>query len=81
MASKTGQQAVPAMNLRRTFENAVRDIHQAGLSGKTPRYRSPIVQKSIDAPAVASANVQKQAISDAVNALAQLWNIAPNSSR
>lgn len=80
MASKPSQQTLPAMNLQRTFESAVRDIHHISLTGKTSHNRTPIVQRSFKAPAVESGNAQKQALSDAAKALAQLWKVAPNSS-
>lgn len=81
MASKTVQAVLPATNLQRRFENAVRDIYQAGLQGKSSRYRTPIVQRRFNRPATPSENAQKQAVSDAAKALAQLWKVAPNSSR
>jgi hypothetical protein len=81
MASKTIQPVLPAMNLKRAFENAVRDIYEAGLTGKVSRYRTPIVQRRLNAPAASTGNAQKQALSDAAKALARLWKIAPNSSR
>ncbi|MBZ5687282.1 MAG: hypothetical protein LAP86_19850 [Acidobacteriia bacterium] len=86
MASKPVAQVpsaqVPSMsiNLKRTFENAVRDIYQTSVTGKASNYRRPILQR----PRVAvesSANREKKALSDAAKALAQLWKIAPNSSR
>lgn len=79
MASKAAVQ-IPSMsaNLQRTFENAVRDIYQAG--GKAPSHRRPIVQQARMA-AESSANGQKKALSDAAKALAQLWKVSPNSSR
>lgn len=79
MSSKPAGQ-IPSMsaNLQRTFENAVRDIYQAG--GKGPNNRMPIVQRARMA-AEASANGQKKALSDAAKALAQLWKVSPNSSR
>lgn len=82
MASKTMAHptVVPAMNLQRTFENAVRDIYQAGL-GKISRDRTPIVQRRVNASAVSSDTAQKQALSDAAKALAQLWKVGPNSNR
>jgi hypothetical protein len=85
MASKSVAQ-VPAqvptlsINLKRTFENAVRDIYQASVTGKPSNYRRPILRR----PRVAvesSENREKKALSDAAKALAQLWKIAPNSSR
>jgi hypothetical protein len=81
MASKTVQPSLPAMNLQRTFENAVRDIHQAGLTGKISRQRTPIAQRMLNAPAASPDNARKQALSDAAKALAQLWKVVPSSSR
>ena len=81
MASKPMQQALPSRNLQRTFENAVRDIHEAGLTGKVSAQRSPIVQRPFRPADVSSANAQKQALSDAAKALAQLWNLTPHSGR
>jgi hypothetical protein len=68
-----------SIHLKRTFDNAVRDIYQAGVTGKASSYRRPILQR----PRVveSSANREKKAVSDAAKALAQLWRIAPNSSR
>jgi hypothetical protein len=86
MASKPVAQVpsaqVPSMsiNLKSTFENAVRDIYQAGMTGKASNYRKPIVRRSC-VPAESSENAQKKALSDAAKALAQLWKVAPTSSR
>jgi hypothetical protein len=86
MASKPTTQVPSAqlpsmsMNLKHTFENAVRDIYQAEMTGKTSNYRRPIVQRS-HVPSESSANAQKRALSDAAKALAQLWKVAPNSGR
>jgi len=86
MASKPTTQVSSAqlpsmsMNLKHRFENAVRDIYEAGLTGKTSNYRRPIVQRS-QVPSESSANTQKRALSDAAKALAQLWKVAPNSGR
>lgn len=81
MASKTVTQIPPVnLNLKRTFENAVRDIYQAALTGKVSNYRTPIVQRP-SAPVDSSANAQKKALTDAAKALAQLWKVSPNSSR
>jgi hypothetical protein len=85
MASKPAAQVsaqVPSMslNLKRTFENAVRDIYEADLSRKASNYRKPIVQRP-RMPAEPSANTQKKALSDAAKALAQLWKVARTSSR
>jgi hypothetical protein len=86
MASKPAAQVsaaqIPPMsvNLKRTFENAVRDIYEADLSRKASNYRRPIVQRP-RVPGESSANTQKKALSDAAKALAQLWNVARNSGR
>jgi hypothetical protein len=86
MASKPTTQVssaqLPSMsiNLKHSFENAVRDIYQAGINGKMSNYRRPIVQRS-PVPSESSANAQKRALSDAAKALAQLWKVAPNSGR
>ena len=76
MTSKTAQQpAVLPKNLKRTFENAVRDIYQAGLTGKISQYRTPIVQRA-GVPSPSGLNAEKQALSDAAKALAQLWKVS-----
>jgi len=69
------------MNLKRTFENAVRDIYQVSLNGKASRYRTPIVQRAGTAACESKANAEKRALSDAAKALAQLWKVSPTSSR
>jgi hypothetical protein len=82
MTNKTPAQALPmTMNLKRTFENAVRDIYQAGLDAKTSRYRAPIVQRAVTSAVESKANAEKRAVSDAARALAQLWKLTPNSGR
>jgi hypothetical protein len=81
MASKVIAQVPPLdTNLRRAFENAVRDIYQAGLNGKTANYRTPIVQRASARPE-SSENTQKKALTDAARALAQLWKVSSSSSR
>lgn len=81
MTSKTPAQPLPVtMNLKRTFENAVRDIYQASLPGKPSRYRMPIVQRPKKAPE-SPASAEKRALSDAAKALAQLWKVSHSSSR
>jgi hypothetical protein len=78
MTSKTAHPpaAIPK-NLKRTFENAVRDIYQGGLTGKISQYRSPIVQRA-GVPSPSGLNAEKQALSDAAKALAQLWKVSPS---
>lgn len=80
MATKPAGQIPPmSLNLKRTFENAVRDIYESGL-GKASSYRRPIVQRPC-VPAESSADAEKRALSDAAKALAQLWKVSPNSGR
>jgi hypothetical protein len=82
MTSKTPAQRLPVtMNLKRTFENAVRDIYQAELDGKASRYRTPIAQRSATHAPEAKAIAEKRALSDAARALAQLWKVTPASGR
>ncbi|HET9305005.1 MAG TPA: hypothetical protein VFO46_03180 [Candidatus Sulfotelmatobacter sp.] len=80
MTNKSFKQAPPVTrNLQRSFEHAVRDIYQAGLTGKASQYRTPIVQR---ASLPASGPVEeKRALSDAAKALAQLWKVSHNPSR
>jgi hypothetical protein len=80
MASKTFEQpAVVPTNLKRAFENAVRDVYEAGITGKASRYRTPIAQRAGRPAQEAGANAEKRALSDAARALAQLWKVSPNS--
>lgn len=82
MTSKTPAQPLPVtMNLKRTFENAVRDIYQAELNGKTSRYRTPIAQRAGTHAPESKAIAEKRALSDAAKALAQLWKVTPASGR
>ncbi|MGB8062357.1 MAG: hypothetical protein WCF26_10715 [Candidatus Sulfotelmatobacter sp.] len=78
MTNKTAPQpAALPKNLKRVFENAVRDIYQVGLTGKVSQYRSPIVQRA-GVPSPSGANAEKQALSDAAKALAELWKVSPS---
>jgi hypothetical protein len=78
MTTKTEHQpASMPKNLKLAFENAVRDIYQAGLTGKISQYRSPIVQRA-GVPSPTGLNAEKQALSDAARALAQLWKVSPS---
>jgi hypothetical protein len=82
MISKASQQSLPASgNLKRAFENAVRDIYEVGLTGQASRYRRPIVQRAGRAVPESSLSAEKRALSDAATALARLWKVAPNSAR
>lgn len=67
-------------NLRRSFENAVRDIYEVSLNGKRSRYRTPIAQRRA-APPTTGINAEKKALSEAAKALAQLWKVSPSSTR
>ena len=82
MSTKTPSQTVPmTINLKSTFENAVRDIYQADLGGKAARSRTPIVQRAGTNAGESKAIAEKRALSDAAKALAQLWKITPTASR
>lgn len=79
MQSKVLETAQPVPgNLKRKFENAVRDIYEAGLPGKSSRQRMPIFQRSVTA-ADGGINAEKRALADAAKALAQLWKISASS--
>lgn len=80
MTNKSFKQAPPVTrNLQRSFEHAVRDIYQAGLTGKASQYRTPIVQRT--SPPASGPVEEKRALSDAARALAQLWKVSRNLSR
>jgi hypothetical protein len=80
MTNKNLPQAPPVTrNLQRSFEHAVRDIYEAGLTGKTSQYRTPIVQRA-STPACGPVE-EKRALSDAAKALAQLWKVSHKPSR
>jgi hypothetical protein len=81
ISRKIQHQVPPPQNLQRAFEHAVRDIYEVSLTGKVSSYRTPIVQR-VGRPALASPqNAEKQALSDAAKALAQLWKVSPTPSR
>jgi hypothetical protein len=75
MTNKNSEQGLPpAKNLKRAFESAVRDIYEAGLTGKISPYRTPIVARA-SGPSV---DAEKRALTDAARALAQLWKVSPS---
>lgn len=79
MTNKSAIQALPpTKHLKRAFECAVRDIYQVGLTGKVSRYRTPIAQRAGTSVAGSPVNAEKQALSDAARALAQLWKVSPS---
>jgi len=62
-------------DLRRAFEKAMIEIHQAGFpADKNLQYRSPIVQRA-KRLGISQARAEECAISDAARALALLWKI------
>jgi hypothetical protein len=80
MTSKASDNPQPLpRNLKREFENAVRDIYEAGLPGKSSNYRKPIFQRSSLKAPESGINAEKRALSDAAKALAQLWKISTSS--
>lgn len=81
MNKSTEHNSPTPKNLQRAFEHAVRDIYEAGLSGKISPYRTPIAQRiGVKAPS-SPAHAEKQALTDAAKALAQLWKISPHFTR
>jgi hypothetical protein len=79
MTNKNAAQSLPpAKNLKRSFECAVRDIYEVGLTGKVSQYRTPIVQRAGAGIAASSLDAEKRALSDAARALAQLWKVSPS---
>lgn len=79
MTNRSAAQGLPpAKNLKRSFECAVRDIYQVGLTGKVSQYRSPIVQRAGGGVAGLSGDAEKRALTDAARALAQLWKVSPS---
>jgi hypothetical protein len=62
-------------DLRRVFEAAVCEIHQADVDAKKRmQYRAPIVSRA-KILGLTQAGVEKRAVSDAARALAQLWKV------
>lgn len=80
MPNQISPNVQPLPNLKREFENAVRDIYEAGLPGKAAKKR-PIFERSRAATVETGISAEKRALADAAKALAQLWKISPNSSR
>jgi len=79
MTSKASEKVQPLPgNLKRQFENAVRDIYQAGRTEKTSKYRKPIFQRLSATASESGANAEKRALADAAKALAQLWKVSPS---
>jgi len=82
MMNKSSEQPVLlTKTLQRSFETAVRDIYEVGLTGKASRYRSPIRQHDDPVASESSLHAEKRALSDAARALAQLWKLPQTSGR
>jgi hypothetical protein len=65
----------PAEDLRRVFETAISELHEADLAAsKRLQYRTPIVQRR-EILGISQANAEKRALTDAARALAQLWKV------
>ena len=72
------QNTSSAEDLRQVFETAVVEIHQPDLIKR----RLPIVRRNRQAAALnGQAGREKRAVSDAAQALAQLWKLSPFSAR
>jgi hypothetical protein len=64
-----------AEDLRRVFDSAVSEVHQADLAAKKRlQYRSPIVARA-RILGLSQAGAEKRALTDAARALAQLWKV------
>lgn len=69
------QRSASPDDLRRVFESAVCEIHQADLATKKRlQYRAPIVPRATIL-GLSQAGAEKRALSDAARALAQLWKV------
>jgi hypothetical protein len=68
------QRSPSAEDLRRVFDKAVCNIHQANLAAKKLQYRIPIVQRG-RLLGIPQAAAEQRALSDAARALAQLWKV------
>lgn len=69
------QRALSPDDLRRLFETAVCEIHQADLAPeKRLQYRTPIVSRA-RILGISKDGAEKRALSDAARALAQLWKV------
>jgi len=69
------QRSPSAEDLKRVFETAVCEIHQAEVDAKKGlHYRAPIVSRA-RVLGLSQAGAEKRALSDAARALAQLWKI------
>lgn len=79
MTSKASEKVQPLpANLKREFENAMRDIYEASLTGKTSKHRKPIFHRSGATAPESGAHAEKRALADAAKALAQLWKVSPS---
>jgi len=82
MMNKSRAHSLPMpKNLQRAFESAVRDVYEVSRTGKPSRYRTPIASRAGSGEPESSINAEKRALTDAAKALAQLWRVAPASSR
>jgi len=69
------QHSPSAEDLKRVFESAVCEIHQADVEAKKRlQYRTPIVSRA-RILGLSQAGAAKRALSDAARALAQLWKV------
>jgi hypothetical protein len=68
-------QSLSANDLRRMFESAISQLHEADFTGrKRLQYRTPIVQRG-GILSASQANTEKRALMDAALALSQLWKV------
>jgi hypothetical protein len=80
MAFKTSayrieERRLSAEDLRRAFDSALCEIHQADLAAKKKlQRRIPIVERA-KRFGISQADAEKRALSEAVRALAELWKV------
>lgn len=81
MTSKTNIniQVPSSRDLKQVFENAVEVIQPPKKS--SIRRHAPIVQRGAAIAMTSRIQIEKRAISEAAQALAQLWKIAPHPAR
>jgi hypothetical protein len=73
--SLSPNESLSANDLRRVFETAVSELHEADLAArKRSQYRTPILQRR-NILGISRANTEKRALTDAARALAQLWKV------
>ncbi|MFZ0309433.1 MAG: hypothetical protein WAL89_14775 [Candidatus Sulfotelmatobacter sp.] len=75
LAYRIEERRLSAEDLRRAFDSALCEIHQADLAAKKGlQRRIPIVQRA-KRFGISQADAEKRALSEAARALAELWKV------